>query len=109
MQTESIYSIIIALITVLGSAGAWGYYEKRSQRKKKEEDYIKDNFTKRVDKLEKSLEQTTSEKDELIQKIIKLTKEVSELNTKVTYLELENKRLLEVNNQILSLNRNSNK
>jgi hypothetical protein len=31
MQSESIYAVIITLITVLGSAGAWRFYEKKAE------------------------------------------------------------------------------
>ena len=102
MATESIYAVIITLITVLGSAGAWRYYEKRAQDKKEEEDYIKDDCAKRIDRLEALLEKSSHEKDELREKILELTKDVAELTIKVKYLEMENKRLLEINNQILN-------
>ena len=102
MQAESIYAVIITLITVLGSAGAWRYYEKRAQDRKDEEDYIKDDCARRIDRLEQLLEKSSREKDELREKILELTKDVAELTIKVKYLEMENKRLLEINNQILS-------
>jgi septal ring factor EnvC (AmiA/AmiB activator) len=102
MATESIYAVIITLITVLGSAGAWRYYEKRAQDKKEEEDYIKDDCARRIDRLEALLEKSSHEKDELREKILELTKDVAELTIKVKYLEMENKRLLEINNQILN-------
>jgi len=102
MQTESIYAVIITLITVLGSAGAWRYYEKRAQDKKDEEDYIKDDCARRIDRLEALLEKSSREKDELREKILELTKDVAELTIKVKYLEMENRRLLEINNQILN-------
>ena len=102
MQTESIYAVIITLITVLGSAGAWRYYEKRAQEKKEEEDYIKDDCAKRIDRLEALLEKSSREKDDLREKILELTKDVAELSIKVKYLEMENRRLLEINNQILN-------
>jgi predicted RNase H-like nuclease (RuvC/YqgF family) len=102
MQTESIYAVIITLITVLGSAGAWRYYEKRAQEKKEEEDYIKDDCARRIDRLEALLEKSSKEKDELREKILELTKDVAELSIKVKYLEMENRRLLEINNQILN-------
>lgn len=102
MATESIYAVIITLITVLGSAGAWRYYEKRAQDKKDEEDYIKDDCARRIDRLEQLLEKSSREKDELREKILELTKDVAELTIKVKYLEMENRRLLEINNQILS-------
>ena len=102
MQPESIYAVIITLITVLGSAGAWRYYEKRAQERKEDEDYIKDDCAKRIDRLEAQLEKSSKEKDELREKILELTKDVAELTIKVKYLEMENKRLLELNNQILN-------
>ena len=102
MQPESIYAVIITLVTVLGSAGAWRYYEKRAQERKEDEDYIKDDCAKRIDRLEQLLEKSAEEKDELREKILELTKDVAELTIKVKYLEMENKRLLELNNQILS-------
>jgi|TARA_B110000914_G_C15207306_1_gene328979 septal ring factor EnvC (AmiA/AmiB activator) len=102
MQPESIYAVLITLFTVLGSAGAWRYYEKRAQDKKEEEDYIKDDCAKRIDRLEQLLERSAFEKDDLREKILELTKDVAELTIKVKYLEMENKRLLELNNQILS-------
>ena len=102
MQPESIYAVIITLITVLGSAGAWRYYEKRAQERKEDEDYIKDDCAKRIDRLEALLEKSSKEKDELREKILELTKDGAELTIKVKYLEMENKRLLELNNQILN-------
>jgi septal ring factor EnvC (AmiA/AmiB activator) len=102
MQPESIYAVIITLITVLGSAGAWRYYEKRAQERKEDEDYIKDDCAKRIDRLEALLEKSSREKDELREKILELTKDVAELTIKVKYLEMDNKRILELNNQILN-------
>ena len=102
MQTESIYAVLITLITVLGSAGAWRYYEKRAQDKKDEEDYIKDDCARRIDRLEQLLEKSSREKDELREKILELTKDLAELTIKVKYLEMENRRLLELNNQFLN-------
>ena len=102
MQPESIYAVIVTLVTLLGSAGAWRYYEKRAQERKEDEDYIKDDCAKRIDRLEQLLEKSAEEKDDLREKILELTKDVAELTIKVKYLEMENKRLLELNNQILS-------
>ena len=102
MQPESIYAVIVTLVTVLGSAGAWRYYEKRAQERKEDEDYIKDDCAKRIDRLEQLLEKSAEEKDDLREKILELTKDVAELTIKVKYLEMENKRLLELNNQMLS-------
>ena len=101
MATESIYAVLITLITVLGSAGAWRYYEKRAQDKKNEDDFIKDDCARRIDRLEQLLERSSREKDDLREKILELTKDLAELTIKVKYLEMENRRLLELNNQFL--------
>lgn len=102
MHTESIYAVIITLITVLSSASAWRYYEKRAQARKDDEDFIRDNCAKRIDKLEALLNKSSREKDDMRETILQLTKDLAELNIKVQYLELENKRLLQLNNQILN-------
>ena len=41
MQTESIWTVLITAITVLGSASAWRFYERRSDQKKDEDNFIK--------------------------------------------------------------------
>ena len=104
MQSESIYAVIVTLITVLGSAGAWRYYEKVADRKEKEDEFIKDDCAKRIDRLEQLLEKSSKEKDELRDKILNLTRDLAELTIKVQYLEMENKRLLELNTQFLKRN-----
>jgi predicted RNase H-like nuclease (RuvC/YqgF family) len=101
MQSESIYAVIITLITVLGSASAWRFYEKKAERKEKEDEFIKDDCAKRIDRLEQLLEKSSEEKDDLRDKILNLTRDLAELTIKVQYLEMENKRLLELNVQFL--------
>lgn len=100
MEVESLYAIIITLITVLGSAGAWRYYEKRFQAKQSDEDFIREDCTRRIDKLEQLLERSSTEKDEMRDKILQLTRDVAELTVKVKYLESENKRLLDINSEM---------
>ena len=100
MEVESLYAIIITLITVLGSASAWRYYEKRFQAKQSDEDFIREDCTKRIDKLEQLLERSSMEKDEMRDKILQLTRDVAELTVKVKYLESENKRLLDINSEM---------
>ena len=100
MEAQSIYAILITLITVLGSAGAWRYYERRAEAKQADDDFIREDCTKRIDKLEKLLERSSEEKDEMREKILELTKDLAELSIKVKYLEMENRRLLELNTQL---------
>jgi len=101
MHTESIIAIIITLITVLGSTGAWRFYEKKAERKEKDDEFIKDDCAKRIDRLEQLLEKSSQEKDELRDRILNLTRDLAELTIKVQYLEMENKKLLELNTQFL--------
>ncbi len=100
MEAQSIYAVLITLITVLGSAGAWRYYERRAEAKQADDDFIREDCSKRIDKLEKLLERSSEEKDEMRDKILELTRDLAELSIKVKYLEMENKRLLELNTQL---------
>lgn len=94
MDTNSFYTVLITAITILGSAGAWRYYEKRAIRKEKSEDYMKDECRTRITKLEILLEKSSQEKDDLRYKILELTKQVVELRVKVEFLEDKNKELV---------------
>jgi septal ring factor EnvC (AmiA/AmiB activator) len=93
MDATSFYTVLITAITVLGSASAWRYYEKRAMRKEKSEDYMKDECRERIAKLEVLLERSSTEKDDLRSKILELTKEVAELRIKVEFLEDKNAEL----------------
>lgn len=97
MDMDSVYTVLITLITVLGSASAWRFYEKRAIRKERSEDYMKDECRERIAKLEVLLERSSSEKDELRLKILELTREVAELRVKVEFLEETNEELRKSN------------
>jgi phage shock protein A len=92
---ESIYTVIIALITVMGSAGAWKYYERKAELRRDEESFIKTDCRDRIMKLEQLLTQSSKEKDDLRDTVLQLTREVAALHVKVDFLEKENRRLLE--------------
>lgn len=62
-------------------------------RKEKSEDYMKDECRERIAKLEVLLEKSSSEKDDLRNKVLDLTREVAELRIKVEFLEDKNKEL----------------
>ena len=97
METESIYTVLITAITVLGSAGAWRFYEKKADAKRDDDTFMKFDCRERIAKLEALLEKSSEEKEEMRETILGLTKEVAELGVKVKYLEGENARLTEVN------------
>jgi uncharacterized protein HemX len=87
-------------VTVIFSAGAWKFYETRIKLKaesdkdeKTEQNMYRDDLRDRVKNLESLLQQSSKEKDEMRQQILSLTQEVSELRTKVAFLEKENERL----------------
>lgn len=97
MDIQQIYTVIITLITVLGSAGAWRYYENRAKRKEKTENFMKDDCRERIRKMEILLERSSAEKEEMRKEILRLTEEVATLRVKVEYLEKENLELLRSN------------
>ena len=87
MQTESIWTVLITAITVLGSASAWRFYERRADQKKDEDNFIKQDCRERISKLEALLLRSSEEKDEMRQTILLLTEQVAKLTVKVEYLE----------------------
>ena len=86
MQTESVWTVLITVVTVLGSASAWRFYEKRSMRKERDEEFIRHDCKDRIAKLEALLQAASKEKDEMRQTILKLTQQVAELTVKVDFL-----------------------
>jgi septal ring factor EnvC (AmiA/AmiB activator) len=90
---ENVYSVIITAITVLGGASAWRFYEKRAQRKERDDEFIRHDCKDRIAKLEALLEQSSKEKDELRNMVLSLTKEVAALSVKVEFLTKENEDL----------------
>jgi hypothetical protein len=93
MDSQSFYTVLITAVTVLGSASAWRFYEKRAMRKERSEDYMKDECRERIAKLEVLLERSSIEKDDMRSKILELTREVAELRVKVEFLEDKNLEL----------------
>ena len=87
---EDFYSIIITAITVLGGASAFRYYEKRAQKRERDDDFIRHDCKDRIAKLEALLEDSAKEKDNLRIMILDLTKQVAALSVKVEYLTKEN-------------------
>ena len=90
---ENLYTVIISIVTVLGSAGAFRYYEKRQMHKERDEDFIRHDCKYMISKLEGLLEAASREKDELRMMVLNLTKEVAALSVKVEFLTKENDKL----------------
>jgi len=93
MTNDSVWTVLITVITVLGSASAWRFYEKRAMRKERDDEFIRHDCKDRISKLEALLENSSKEKDEMRATILKLTEQVSALAVKVEYLQKENSEL----------------
>lgn len=103
-MTSNIITVIITLITVLGSASAWKFYDTRlnklnEQRKKEriDENLYREDLRARINNLEQLLIESAKEKSKMIDTIINLTRQVATLETKVKYLEKENDILSRTN------------
>lgn len=101
---SNIITVIVTLITVLGSASAWKFYDTRlnkltEQRKEEREDenLYREDLRARINNLEQLLIESAKEKSKMIDTIINLTRQVATLETKVKYLEKENDILSRVN------------
>jgi len=97
---DNVTTVVVTLITVLFSAGAWKFYEKRIKLKteleredRSDQNMYRDDLRDRVRRLEQLLTDSALEKDVMRDQILSLTKEVSALHVKVEYLEKENQRL----------------
>ena len=83
--------IILGVLAVIGSAGAWKFYENRAKDKRLADDWIKTDCQKRIAKLERLLEEASDEKNELRKQVLQLTASVAELSAKIDYLQKERK------------------
>ena len=83
---DNLYSVLITAITVLGGTTAFRFYERRSMRKERDDEFIRHDCKDRIAKLEVLLERSSIEKDEMRQTILRLTEQVSALTVKVEFL-----------------------
>jgi hypothetical protein len=95
MTNDSVWTVLITVIGVLGSASAWRFYEKRAMRKERDEEFIRHDCRDRIAKLEALLQESSREKDDMRTTILILTEKVSALTVKVEFLQKENSELLE--------------
>ena len=89
---DNIYTVLITTITVLGSSAAFRFYDKKSIRKERDEDFIRHDCKDRISKLEALLVESSREKEELRKMVLDLTREVATLRTKVEFFENSNSR-----------------
>jgi uncharacterized coiled-coil protein SlyX len=83
---DNVWSVLITAITVLGGTSAFRFYEKRSMRKERDEEFIRHDCKDRIAKLEALLAQSSKEKDEMRAQILELVAEVAQLRTEIKYL-----------------------
>ena len=96
MENQSVWAVIVTLITVLGSSAAWRFYEKRSTHRERDEDFIRHDCRDRISKLEALLVASSQEKDNMRQTILELTEKVAQLTVKVEFMQKENAELMRV-------------
>lgn len=96
MENQSVWAVIVTLITVLGSSAAWRFYEKRSMHRERDEDFIRHDCRDRISKLEALLVASSQEKDNMRQTILDLTEKVAQLTVKVEFMQKENAELMRV-------------
>jgi peptidoglycan hydrolase CwlO-like protein len=99
-MTESLTTVLITLITVAGSAGAWKFYEAKLKFKhEKKEESLRENtlfredLRERVIKLEKKLTEKEKENQQLQLQITELKTQLAEYTVRLEFLEKENLRL----------------
>ena len=93
MDMTPLYTVLGTAITILGSASAWRYYEKRAMHKERDDDFMRQDCKDRISKLEALLEASAKEKDEMRKMILDLTAQVAELRVTVNFLKVENDSL----------------
>lgn len=91
---------IITIVTVLGSAGAWQFYQSRLKLKhqerkedKGEQTLFRDDLRERVAVMEEKLEQAYKEKAATQAKLTEVLQELAEYKVRLEFLEKENNRL----------------
>ena len=98
-QYDNIINVVVTISTVLFSAGAWRFYERKIKLKteietldRTDQNMYRDDLRERVKRLEQLLIDGNEEKTIMQDQILSLTKEVSALNFKVDILEKEKER-----------------
>jgi predicted nuclease with TOPRIM domain len=99
-MNENLYTVLITLITVAGSAGAWRFYESKLKLNNKLRDInaregvlFREDLRERVSALESKLEEKEREKEELQNQISDLKSELAQYKVRLEYLEMENNSL----------------
>ncbi len=93
-------TIIVTLATVLTSAGAWQFWQKRLKLKhdervvdKSEQTMFRDDLRERVAILEQKLEEAYTDKAQTERKLTEVLTKLAEYKVRLEFLEKENDRL----------------
>jgi hypothetical protein len=93
-------TIIITAVTVLGSTGAWTFYQNKLKLKydskkedKTDQNLFRDDLRERVAVLESKLEAERSAKEKTTEEVIELRTKLTEYKIRLEFLEKENDRL----------------
>lgn len=94
---------IITIVTVLGSAGAWQFYQSRMKLKhvekkedRSEQTMFRDDLRERVAVLEQKLEESYNEKQNVMKELTDVLQTLAEYKVRIEFLEKENDRLKNV-------------
>lgn len=94
---------IITVVTVLGSAGAWQFYQSRMKLKhvertedRSEQTMFRDDLRERVAVLEQKLEESYNEKQNVMKELTDVLQTLAEYKVRIEFLEKENDRLKNV-------------
>lgn len=97
---EQYYTVIITIVSVLGSAGAWQFYQNRMKLKyqadkedKTDQNLYRDDLRERVAVLESRLEQERQQKESTTAELTKVMTQLTEYKVRLEFLEKENERL----------------
>lgn len=100
---EGMMQTIITIVTVLGSAGAWQFYQSRMKLKhvekkedRSEQTMFRDDLRERVAVLEQKLEESYNEKQNVMKELTDVLQTLAEYKVRIEFLEKENDRLKNV-------------
>jgi len=111
MLDQGLITIIVTIITTLGGAKAWEYYQKRlelnreGEREDKENALMfRDDLRERVAVLEEKLESSRRDKEDLLNSLAELKMSLAEFKTRIEFLEKAIKDKDELINNLKSEN-----
>jgi chromosome segregation ATPase len=100
MNPQSLVSVLITAITVLGSTAAWSFYEKRlklqhqnEREEERQQHLFRDDLRERVAVLEAKLESSYREREELQSELRKLSEATAAMRVEIDFLRKENESL----------------